>query len=224
MIEWVERIGAVRANPCADADLIRSGPRSWLMRSMTMRSLPSTSTPSPGHRRNSRRHRRHPHRDRAERHRAVRTRRLEHGPQHPPRQQRPTTSTTRALPVLLDPGLHRQLRPLQTPPHHLVAQRRTHQPCQPHTPQIHPEPELLSPSRSAVLHSGGRYAKPRSVPAPLLVGGDYQLDRSSVQRGDCWWSLALRGITQEIGREARTHVALHPRCPRVSSGSVATKA
>ena len=50
----------------------------------------------------------------------------------------PTTpGATRALPVLLDPGLHHQLRPLQTPPHHLVAQRQTQQPGQPH-PRLQP--------------------------------------------------------------------------------------
>ena len=36
-----------------------------------------------------------------------------------------------ALPALCDPRLHRRLRPLQTPPHHLVAQRRPHRSGQP---------------------------------------------------------------------------------------------
>ena len=38
----------------------------------------------------------------------------------------PTTSATWSVPWLCDPGLHHRLRPLQTPPHHLVATRRHH--------------------------------------------------------------------------------------------------
>ena len=62
--------------------------------------------------------------------RAARTRRVEPGAHHPTRQPRAAPSTPRPLPRLCHPRVHRRLRPLQTPPHHLVAQRRPHRPRQ----------------------------------------------------------------------------------------------
>ena len=68
---------------------------------------------------------------------------LEPRPHHPPGEPGATPSTPRAVRHLCDPRVRGALRPLQTPPRHLVAPRRLHRPRQPParlltTPPQHP--------------------------------------------------------------------------------------
>ena len=63
--------------------------------------------------------------------RAARTRRTEPGTHHTVGEPGATPCVARSVPVLCDPRLHGRLRPLQTPPHHLVAQPGPHRPRQP---------------------------------------------------------------------------------------------
>jgi hypothetical protein len=86
---------------------------------------------------------------------------LEPRPHHPTRQPRPTPSPPRPLQTLRHPRLQRRLRPLQTPPHHLVATRRPHRPRQPparlqRPPRQHPPRRLAHRPRT----------QPRTHPAP----------------------------------------------------------